>query len=375
MPRRSIALAFLIVLLALPAWATEFRTGRTVSIEPGEVIDDDLFAFANNVLIAGEVKGDLFAAGETVRVTGTVDGSVMAGGRKVLITGDVGNSVRAGGQSVTLSGPIGRNAAVAGNDVLLSETGHVRRDLHAAGNILNLDGSVAGRAGLAGQTVTVRGRVEDDLRFEGGELVLQPTAKIGGDLVYRSDEAAEIAPGATIGGETRMLAPRAPSEAREPRFPLASVILFFLVVFVFGLVGLAAAPRLFTGAANAMARRPWWNLLLGFLTLIAVPIAAMLVCVTVIGLPLGVLALVAWGAAFMFSGVPVATFLGQRLLSPRTGGVSPYLGLFLGLLVLTLVGLVPYLGPLTKVLTVLFGMGVYARAAKGALAEMRAQPA
>lgn len=59
----------------------------------------------------------------------------------------------------------------------------------------------------------------------------------------------------------------------------------------------------------------------------------------------------------------------------RRAVVSPYLALLVGLVVLTIVGLVPYLGTLAKLLTVLFGLGVYARAAKGLLAELRGQPA
>ena len=134
-------------------------------------------------------------------------------------------------------------------------------------------------------------------------------------------------------------------------------------------------PRLFGSAANAMSVRPWWNLLLGFLVLVFFPAAAVAAMVTLVGLPIGVLALILWGAALMFSGVPVSIFLGRWLLGPiKHGPISAYLGLFVGLVALTLLGLVHILGPLTKVLTILFGLGVYARAVKGLVVEMRAHP-
>jgi len=302
----------------------------------------------------------------------------MATGRHVSVTGDVGGSVRGAGQTVTLSGSVSRNGLAAGQTVVLEDTARLGRDLYAAGQAVDLDGTVGRRAGLAGETASVRGEVGDRLYFEGDELSLGPTARVGGDLVYRSAEELELAPGAEIAGETRKLAPaaRPPKPEPDPRSPFLPATLFFLVVFVFGAVGLAAAPRLFGSAANAMSSRPWWNLLLGLLALIVFPITAVVVCVTVIGIPLGVLALVAWGTALMFSGVPVGISVGRWLatrLSRRLA--SPYLGLFVGLLVLTLLGFVPYLGTITKVLTVVFGLGVYARAAKGVLAEMRQQPA
>ena len=84
-----VALA-LVLLFVAPAFATEFRVGKSASVESGEVIDDDLFIAGNSVLVAGKVTGDVMAAGETVRVTGPVGGSVMAAGRDVRVTGEVG---------------------------------------------------------------------------------------------------------------------------------------------------------------------------------------------------------------------------------------------------------------------------------------------
>ena len=377
MARSAIWCLCLMLLVSSPVLATEFRVGKSVSIAVDEVIDDDLLVAANSVLIAGKVTGDVFAAGQTVRVTGPVGGSVMAAGRDVRVTGDVEGSVWAAGQSVSLSGSVGRNAAAAGQTVVIEETADIGRDLHAAGNTLDVDGDVGGRVSLAAQTAAVRGDIGGTLRFQGDSLSLGPGARVGGDLVYRSPEEAEIAAGAEISGKTQKLAPRPRStrEPRKPRSPVIPAVIFFVTVFACGVIGLAAAPRFFVDAANAVGNRPWWNLLLGLLALIVLPITAVVVCVTVIGLPLGILALVLWGAALLLSGVPVGTSVGRWLLA-KLGSVGPsaYAGLFLGLLLLTLVGFVPYLGGLTKVLTVLFGLGVYARAAKGVLAEMRSHP-
>ena len=80
--------------------------------------------------------------------------------------------------------------------------------------------------------------------------------------------------------------------------------------------------------------------------------------------------------ALLSAAVPVGIFVGRWLVTrvaPRT--TSPALGLLIGLLLLMLIGLIPIVGWVAKGLTVLLGMGVYARAVRGMVAEQRLQVA
>ncbi len=380
--RTSALIVCLLITASAPAYATEFRSGDSVSVEPGEVIDDDLFIAGKSVTISGAVTGDVLAAGQAVRITGPVGGSVMAVGQDVRVTGDVEGSVRVAGQTVTLGGRIGRNILAAGETLLVAETVRVQRDLYVAGEILDMDGVVGRNVGMAASTGTVRGQVGGSLRFEGDALMLGPSARVGGNLLHRSSQPLEIASGAVIAGETRQLPPKPRGPKRQPRglkvhriLPLLTLI-SFPTVFVFGVVGLTLNPRLFLASANAVGRRSWWNVFLGILILLLGPAAVFVVMITVVGLPIGLLAFIAWMTALLFSQVPVATSLGRFVVSRFTGsGVSPYLGLFIGLIALAGLAWVPIIGIIIGGLTVLLGVGAYARAAKGIIVEMRRHPA
>ncbi len=361
----------LVLALALPAYATEFRTGRSITVGADEVIDDDLMAAGNSVFIAGKVTGDVLAAGQTVRVTGPVGGSVMAAGQDVVVTGDVDGSVRAAGRAVTLGGLVKRNAQAAGQTVVIPETGQINKDVHIGSNSLDVDGSIGRLLGIGAQTATIRGSVGGGVMFEGQTLSLGPAAKVSGDVAYRSEAAPEVAQGATITGKIVKLPPRPGAPGKREGFSLGRFIVILLMWFVFGAVGLALLPRIFGAAASAVAVRPWWNLLLGIILLVVTPIAAIIVMVTVVGIPIGVLALIGWTAALIFSGVPVGAYIGGRLLR----SASPYLALFVGLLVLGLLAALPVIGPLVKIVTVLFGLAVYARATKGLVVEARKRSA
>ncbi len=190
---RVFSMCLFLIVLSLPGFAAEFRRGNTVSIESSETIDDDVFIVGDNVLMAGRVKGDLFAAGRSVRITGPVEGSVMAAGREVQVSGNVAGSVRAAGQGLTLSGFIMRNAAIAGRNVVVTDSAKIQRDLHAVGETLDLDGAVGRGGWLAFQNAAVRSTIGSGLYFTGESLTLAPGAQVGGDVVYRSAQAPNIA--------------------------------------------------------------------------------------------------------------------------------------------------------------------------------------
>ena len=81
-------LALLVGLItASTAWAVETRSGDSVVIGPDEVVDDDLYVTANNVVIDGTIRGDLVAFGQNITVDGTVEGDLIAAGRSVEIDG------------------------------------------------------------------------------------------------------------------------------------------------------------------------------------------------------------------------------------------------------------------------------------------------
>lgn len=358
---------------AAPLWATEFRTGQEVTIETDEVIDDDLFVAGSDVLVAGHVTGDVIGAGGTVCVTGRVDGSVMAAAADARVTGEVSGSVRAAGQNVTVSADVGRNVMAAGDTVMIEKEASVGRDVRAAGRMVSMDGGVGHDADLRGATATVRGRVGRNLRMEGEQASLGKGAQVDGDLVYRAGQPLEKAPGAVVAGEERQLPP-SPDKGAD-RGPLRG-LWFGAMVLVFGLVGIAALPRLFLGASNAVPQRPGWNLVVGLAALVGTPVACLLVMATLVGIPLGALTLVLYAAALAFSAIPVAVHIG-RWLAGRFARqtLSPYLALVIGLVVLGLLRWIPIVGWIVGLAVLLIGLGVYARAAKGLLVELRRHPA
>ena len=71
----------LLVLLAMslfstPAIAFDARSGETVTVSSGEVVEGDLYVAARYIVIDGRVNGDIFGAGLVLTINGTVNGGV-----------------------------------------------------------------------------------------------------------------------------------------------------------------------------------------------------------------------------------------------------------------------------------------------------------
>ena len=105
-----LSLFVLALLIFVPAAsAFDNRGGEKVVVAKDEVINDDLFAGGNTVIVDGTINGDLIVGAETVIVNGKVTGNVIAAGSSVTVNGEVGHDVIAAGAAVT----IGPDALIA----------------------------------------------------------------------------------------------------------------------------------------------------------------------------------------------------------------------------------------------------------------------
>jgi len=91
---------------------------------------------------------------------------------------------------------------------------------------------------------------------------------------------------------------------------------------------------------------------------IVATVAAVVACVTIVGLAVGITGILAWCAAIYASQVFVGAFLGQKMLGPAetTGALIGRLAV--GLLVVRVAGMLPYAGPLAWLIVIVFGLGL-----------------
>ena len=357
-------LAFMLTLLGVSTVsAADFRTDTTITIGAGEVIEDDLYLLGTTIIIDGTVNGDVLAAGNTIKINGTVNGNVHLAGQDVTISGTVSQGARVVANSFFLmSGSVDEDLLIIGNTIAISSDGVVGRDLILTISTLTLDGTVERRVAGVAEKVTHNGSVGAEVDISVEDLVITDDASIGGDLIYRSEKEAEIASGAEIGGEIagEMVEEAIDIDLGVAFDPIIVGIVGLITAAIYGTVLLLAFPRLTVTASNQLLQNPFMSIAMGIVFLIVVPIAAILVMITVVGIPLGLISLLLYGIALFSAQVFVSLTIGRLILSFFADGnrrLVQFLGLLIGLLILFGFSFIPYAGPWVPLVVVILGFG------------------
>ena len=354
-----------------PAAAAEVRQGDAVTVGPSETIDDDLYAFGNTVVIQGTVNGTVVAAGSNVMVSGAVNGDLFAAGNSVDVTGSVRNSVRAAGSSVQLAGAVGRDALLAGSTLSVAPTAPIAQDLLLGGAMATVGAPVGRNVFGSTSQLTLAAPVHGNVTGQFEDLRLQPGAVINGNLTYTSNRDVQVAPGAAVQGVAQRTPTPAATEPQRDFAPDALGWIRGLVgVAVLGLLLVLVFPAAARTSAETIGRAMWPSLGIGFATLLAVPVAALLVFglgLVVGGWWLSLLLLEMYAIKLAVGIVVGGLFVGEWLLArAKVPALHPAWALLGGVFVLAVVGLIPVLGPLVNVVVLAVGLGAVVIAAFGA---------
>lgn len=358
MRRLSLLILATWLMLQPAALAFEFRSGDDVVIPAGTTLNDDLYVAGGDVRVEGTILGDLVVAGGEVTVTGDVRQDLIAAGGQVDLRGRVGQSIRAAGGTVKVSGTIGKDVLLAGGDVSQETTARVAGDGAYAGGNVNVGGKV-GRAMVSGGDVTLIGQT-GATNVLAGELALEKTARIDGPLTYTSEATADIAPGAVIAGDVTYNE-RVMRHQRIPGPSWGWWVFLLIASLVSGAVLASLLPRAAERVSNEVQAQPLIALLIGFAIVVGLPMALVFLMITVIGLPLALsilgLYLVTWHVGWLAAGLT----LGDAILSRRTTFKSLLTRLMaalaLGIPLLLIVQLIPWLGWTLCFLAVCVGFG------------------
>jgi len=319
----------------------------------------DMFVAGGTPRVSAPVKGDLVAAGGELRISAPVAGDIMAAGGTVRIDAAAGQDVYAGGGQVEIGGSISRNARVAGGSVSVGPRARILGNASLAGGRLEMLGSIGGYLQAAGGRVFIDGRIDGDVEAAAGELELGPQARIGGKLRYRSraplkqDAAAQVR-----GGIERLEMP----ERRGAKRSGAVYGFWTLGLMLMAAVLVALLPDFFGRVAVTARARFGWSLLAGFVALAVIPAAALVLLISVIGIPLAgltvLLYLVLLLVGYVCAGIALGDVALKRWLARRAAHRGwRALAAAIGVLVIGLLALVPWLGALIAFLALIAGMG------------------
>ena len=362
--RRQPGLRLLIVLLtlSLPGFGLELRHSDFVSVAANETVDDTLLATGNIVRVEGVVNGDLLAFGGTVEVRGTVKGDLVSfATKRTVVSGTVEGRIYDLSNSLDLDGELGHSIYALAQSLHVDNRGHVGGGILVGAGDVTLEGEVNRSVTMFAGNADVSGSIGRELTMAGDSLTLTNTARVGGNLSAHVDQLknVHIADGATIAGKRDIQVRVRKSRFTRPGFYFFQAVWLAAAMLV-GWLGLVLFPGFFRASTQAVGSG-WRSVGLGVAVLAAVPVAIVVTAITLVGLPASLMLLAVYLAAIYLAKVWVGAFLGRILLKPAGATKGDWLlGLLLGLLILTIVGFVPYLGGLVHLGVVCLGLGAFA---------------
>ena len=362
-PRVSKLLGCLVLAagLSAPAEAIETRSIENVSIEADEIIDDTLIVFGRTARIDGVVTGDLIVFAQSIEIAGSVHGDVFSFGRNVEIDGEVGGGIAGFGQVIRIGDSVGQSVFCFGQSMLSRRDASIEGDFFAFGEDINVGGAVGRNVTAFGNTLTVTGEVGRDVTFSGSLAAVHSSASIGGnlDVDLPDGENLQLDSTASVAGETIVGVPEPDQDEDETLsvWTFVRMVLWLAAAFITGMLLLWAVPALRRVPLDGL-RAMLLSVGVGSLVLIVVPIAAVLLCVTLIGLPAGLVMGAVYVLGLYVSKIVVAHFLGNALLRPKgqdTGSMA--LPLLVGLVLVLIAVSLPYIGWVVNLLLVIIGLG------------------
>lgn len=339
--------------------------GSLIAQRSEAVVSEDVYKAGGSVVLQNDVDGDVVVAGGKITIDHSVSEDVMAAGGTVTITAEVGDDIRAAGGFVTVSGNVGDDLIAAAYSVSLDS-----------------DSTVGGNARLSGRTVTVAGNVNQALSVEGGEVILsgsyggdvevhadsielEPSAVIKGNLTYSTPGEATLADGAVIEGEII----RQEFSLSDPETwgeEVAGSLKFYLSLALCTIVIFLIYPRGSVQVAERLDEAPFKSLGLGFVVLVVVPIAAIVLLFTGLGVPLGLITLLVYLATLVASLLFALIWIGDagfRLLGqkPDKSRWTRVWSILAAAVVLMLVDFIPTVGGWVFFAVMLLGIGAMKR--------------
>ena len=337
---------------------------RVIVLPADAVHQGNYFAMGRSVEISGTVNGDVYVLAEQVIIDGIVNGDVLGLSGSIDISGKVARNCRVVGGQVLISGEVGNNVtAIAGNLQLLGSS-FINGSLVATAGNIDLAAKIGSDATVVASNLRDSAQIKGNLQGSVGQMHITSKAVIGGDLEYRSNNPIWIESGAVIRGTT----------THHPSFvhnlvkgtwiqgllvgsKILALLMNFIYTLVVGIVLLKMFPKNLENALSALNEQPFKALAYGIMLLILLPLVALVLLMTIIGVPFA-LALIAANILGFYTAKVYCIFWGSNWLFAKIKmKANRFPAFFLGLIIYFGVTAIPVFGTIVAIAAMLFGLG------------------
>jgi hypothetical protein len=262
-----------------------------------------------------------------------------------------------------------KDRTIFGGSLRVEKT-EVVDDIAVFGGSVDILGKATGDVTVFGGSVHIypEAHVNGNLAVIGGEVKVDDDATVGGDLVALGGDIKR-GDRAKVGGEVKVLGEDSgdddddhPAEKAGTPIRILRTVGVQLTktafLFLIGAVIIAIATRRMELLQSEIALRPMRSMALGIASLVVGTVIGVLLCITIVGIPVAIAALIIAILAG-YAGVCAAlSTMGRAVVAHRSE--NPYVHLAVGCGIFLIAGSIPYFGALVTLLIVMAGLGAFA---------------
>lgn len=314
----------------------------------------NIFMFENSINREFNSEGDVYAFGNSIGLDGSANGDILAFGNTISIKAqDVKGSIRSAGATVDILATSVKNITVAGGTVNVLN-GTTAKGVYIAGGIINFLGN-AEDLFVTGDMITIDGIITGNVKVESSQLTIGENAKIDGTIEVRGENEPIILGDVDQSKIYFEKINTTSSRSFESRFNIKSTIIKIISSILIALLLVLIYRKNLEKTTISLIKKPWLPFVIGFCTLIVLPVAAILTLITIVGIPIGVISLVIYGIIIYLSPIITAIISSKILMK----NINLFLSSIAGVVVLRLLFLIPYLGGILRFICVLLALGAF----------------
>lgn len=360
--------------------------GQNVGVNSEEImtitslgIDEDtiqqsksLFQWQDNLNVTGIQDGTTFLGGNNLTISSTING-ILFGFAQTEKIGGTSEYAFLCAENINLASIIEKDAFIITSNFIMNDNSKVQRDLYIIGNHVKFNDAIIGRdlkvsaTGVNIENMTIYG----NLSISSSKIVFGENVVVVGMLKY-NDNAQITGLEKVSAGEINTY----PGTAYEPAEGSNTVVdIFFNFVYAVlsaFLIG-AIINLLFPGVFRRLVERTSnyavggyaKSFLIGVLALIATPIVALILVCTVIGIPFAIFLMFAYIIAIAVTTIIVGYLLGKLALEKWFKQKdNVYVSLAIGIVLIELLKLIPFVDGLVNLLILFIGLGLIVKILK-----------
>jgi cytoskeletal protein CcmA (bactofilin family) len=314
--------------------SAEYKADTTVDIK--ESVNDNLYIAAESIRIKAGIEGDLIAAARNISIDSSVTEDINLAAESIDIDAEIGGDARLAGNSIRINKNISGDALIFAQTVEIDRGVTIGGDLNIYAQEVDLNGNVSKSTIIEAESISINGSVSGNLESYSASFRLDGeisgTAKIAAENINLEEDAlfkesvqywtkdgedfdfgSSIAEGVGIKYNEDLKNYKSDFEADWGVNPILMWFLSMLSGILVISILMLVFKKQFRNNGETIIRKPLHSLGSGFLYFVSAPVISILLFITLIGLPLGILGIVLYIFSWVFA-IPVTATAGAFAL-------------------------------------------------------------